>query len=490
MVTRQPEEFRRNNDQQIGWIDNQNNNNVKENERRCGNNDKFNIRSESVVVIEDNDLDIDVGSGDDNNINLNIETTRPSYRCSSTGESSNESSLNSNYSDSNDNDNDNDKSSNQSSFNNDHVINIDKYDDRIFYDDEDYEERGDQDKDKEEDDVEEAEKVIGEMGGWTDLKGAQMQKIQHETITGHVLPTLDTTAFGDICIKGSTNVRVGNTTLYKGPVTIKQFLYTNSGDGNGQPKDFINNQTPDANILTTDGSTLPIIPVQQENLRVRKLLWTWRCTALFSFITLLAVLIIVVVSLKLTEKLDDYPSHKPAIDPDDILTDGVRFIQRVEWGAQPPEKKPKKLEIIPAPYVIISHTASESCNNQAECIQRVRLAQTMHIEGNGWDDIGYNFLIGGDGLVYVGRGWDIEGAHAFGFNRKSIGISFIGTFNKETPPRRQIHALEKLIELGVKNEKISVNYKLLGHRQVSETLSPGDVLFGIIKAMDHWSEKP
>ncbi|CAD6213450.1 GSCOCT00014019001.2-RA-CDS [Cotesia congregata] len=114
----------------------------------------------------------------------------------------------------------------------------------------------------------------------------------------------------------------------------------------------------------------------------------------------------------------------------------------------------------------------------------------MHIEGNGWADIGYNFLIGGDGLVYVGRGWDIEGAHAFGFNRKSIGISFIGTFNKETPPRRQIHALEKLIELGVKNEKISGNYKLLGHRQVSETLSPGDVLFGIIKVMDHWSEKP
>lgn len=174
----------------------------------------------------------------------------------------------------------------------------------------------------------------------------------------------------------------------------------------------------------------------------------------------------------------------------DILTENVRFVQRVEWGAQPPEGPINELAIIPAPYVIISHTASEGCNTQAECVQRVRLAQTMHIESNNWSDIGYNYLIGGDGLVYVGRGWGKEGAHSFGFNSKSIGICFVGTFNKEVPPQRQIHALKKLIELGVNNKQIATNYKLLGHRQVSETLSPGDVLYSIIKTWDHWSLKP
>lgn len=34
--------------------------------------------------------------------------------------------------------------------------------------------------------------------------------------------------------------------------------------------------------------------------------------------------------------------------------------------------------------------------------------QTFHIESRGWGDIAYNFLVGGDGSIYVGRGWDTE----------------------------------------------------------------------------------
>lgn len=40
--------------------------------------------------------------------------------------------------------------------------------------------------------------------------------------------------------------------------------------------------------------------------------------------------------------------------------------------------------------------------------------QTFHMESKGWDDIGYNFMIGGDGAVYEGRGWDSQGAHTKG----------------------------------------------------------------------------
>jgi len=38
-----------------------------------------------------------------------------------------------------------------------------------------------------------------------------------------------------------------------------------------------------------------------------------------------------------------------------------------------------------------------------------------------WDDIGYNFLIGENGLVYEGRGWKYVGAHRSGYNNRSIG---------------------------------------------------------------------
>ena len=40
-----------------------------------------------------------------------------------------------------------------------------------------------------------------------------------------------------------------------------------------------------------------------------------------------------------------------------------------------------------------------------------------------WSDIGYNFLVGEDGRVYEGRGWDNEGAQAKGFNAQSVGES-------------------------------------------------------------------
>lgn len=48
-----------------------------------------------------------------------------------------------------------------------------------------------------------------------------------------------------------------------------------------------------------------------------------------------------------------------------------------------------------------------------------------------WNDIGYNFLIGGDGNVYEGRGWGKHGAHSSPYNSKSIGICIIGNFTSK-----------------------------------------------------------
>ena len=42
------------------------------------------------------------------------------------------------------------------------------------------------------------------------------------------------------------------------------------------------------------------------------------------------------------------------------------------------------------------------------------------------NDIAYNFLVGGDGQTYEGRGWNVTGAFAPEVNNKSLGIAFIG----------------------------------------------------------------
>jgi len=85
----------------------------------------------------------------------------------------------------------------------------------------------------------------------------------------------------------------------------------------------------------------------------------------------------------------------------------------------------------PVPYVVIHHGASASCSTQSSCTSMVKSYQDQHMDVNGWSDIGYNFVVGGDGNVYEGRGWGKQGAHAPGYNSQSIGICFIGTFTSK-----------------------------------------------------------
>jgi len=117
---------------------------------------------------------------------------------------------------------------------------------------------------------------------------------------------------------------------------------------------------------------------------------------------------------------------------------------------------------------------------------QVRTIQSFHIEGRKWSDIAYNYLVGGEGAVYEGRGWDKEGAHTLGWNNKSIGICLIGTFTTIEPTQRQLTATQRLIARGVKLGKIDQNYRLLAHKQVQSTESPGRLMFAIMKTWPHW----
>jgi N-acetylmuramoyl-L-alanine amidase len=142
----------------------------------------------------------------------------------------------------------------------------------------------------------------------------------------------------------------------------------------------------------------------------------------------------------------------------------------------------------PVPYVIISHTATDHCDNFEDCAAVTRAVQSFHMGPRKWWDVGYNFMVGGDGRAYEGRGWDGVGAHARSYNNISIGLSFIGTFSDVEPPPRQVKAALRLIEEGVRLGKVAKNYSLIGHRQVSPTESPGEKLYQLLKTWPHWTE--
>ena len=67
---------------------------------------------------------------------------------------------------------------------------------------------------------------------------------------------------------------------------------------------------------------------------------------------------------------------------------------------------------------VIHHSATETGN--------VEIFRRYHIDVNGWDDIGYHFVILRDGTIQAGRPLSKSGAHARGRNSTHIGICLVG----------------------------------------------------------------
>lgn len=90
--------------------------------------------------------------------------------------------------------------------------------------------------------------------------------------------------------------------------------------------------------------------------------------------------------------------------------------------------------------IVIHHSASAANAHTWSDIRRWHLAK-------GWSDIGYHFGVVHDGDAWsVVRGRPVEqiGAHAKGFNERSIGICVEGNYDLAPPPRE---AFEQLVEL-------------------------------------------
>lgn len=100
-----------------------------------------------------------------------------------------------------------------------------------------------------------------------------------------------------------------------------------------------------------------------------------------------------------------------------------------------------------------------------------------HVEGNGWSDIGYHYVIGLDGSIYKGRPDNVQGAHTKGHNKNSIGICYIGGCGrgmhpKDTRTEAQKESLEillqGLISLYEKDDLIGIH----GHNEFSSKACP------------------
>lgn len=93
----------------------------------------------------------------------------------------------------------------------------------------------------------------------------------------------------------------------------------------------------------------------------------------------------------------------------------------------------------------------------------------------GFSCIGYHYVVGLDGKVETGRPYTATGAHALGWNRRAVGICYIGGLDcrgqptdTRTPDQRR--ALVKLIKK-LLHEHPALQ-RIMGHRDVSRKACP------------------
>jgi hypothetical protein len=106
------------------------------------------------------------------------------------------------------------------------------------------------------------------------------------------------------------------------------------------------------------------------------------------------------------------------------------IVSRAGWGADESMRRAAPRYADTVRMVFVHHTDTPNGYAPGDVPAIIRSIYTYHVRSNGWNDIGYNFLVDAYGRVYEGRGGGIDrpviGAHTEGFNTGSVGIAVIG----------------------------------------------------------------
>ena len=178
------------------------------------------------------------------------------------------------------------------------------------------------------------------------------------------------------------------------------------------------------------------------------------------------------------ETKEPRPAHKPTIaelKPQPKPT----ILERSTWKALVP-REPYEQNV---PYRFTQHhTSGKRTFKLEDSIIEMQLIQEFHQEGRGWSDIGYHFVIDGEGRIFEGRPSDVIGAHVKDENPGNIGIALMGSYQAPFNDRVTPKQLESMMTLYL---WLASNYKidpetLKGHRDYKNTDCPGDLVYPLL----------
>ncbi|HTC61020.1 MAG TPA: N-acetylmuramoyl-L-alanine amidase [Solirubrobacteraceae bacterium] len=187
------------------------------------------------------------------------------------------------------------------------------------------------------------------------------------------------------------------------------------------------------------------------------------------------------------------------------------IIARKAWarGMAPPKVAP---EYGAVEMAFVHHTENPNGYAAGAVPAMLRAIYVFHRYVNGWNDIGYNFVVDLYGRVFEARAGGIDepvvGAQAGGYNLFSTGIAVLGTFSSVPISKVARNTLEKLLawklslhgvpaqgRVTVKVNPAGASYSrfpanarvslpcIAGHRDGDATECPGNVLYGELPAI-------
>jgi len=148
-------------------------------------------------------------------------------------------------------------------------------------------------------------------------------------------------------------------------------------------------------------------------------------------------------------------------------------------------------------HLIVHHSAAHNgLDNYAMVVESI---WDFHVNTNGWDDIGYNWLIDPDGVLYQGRPDGYQGAHFSCINENTVGICVIGDFTLISPTEEALTTLVNLLAYEATEHEIDIEGEsyhetgeftltnVAGHRDSSGSLNacsgtvcPGDSFYPML----------
>lgn len=118
----------------------------------------------------------------------------------------------------------------------------------------------------------------------------------------------------------------------------------------------------------------------------------------------------------------------------------MRIISRAEWGAKPWRSGVYSVPASERDWFVVHYHGGEPRYDRGDA--NAREIESIHLN-NGWSGVGYNFIVGQDGAIREGRGWNLVGAHCPGKNRSGIGV-YVAIGGSQKPSKAALESVRAL----------------------------------------------